>query len=120
MKRNKHLQVTGDIKDRGKTKWQGLMLPEHQQLIQEWYEEDDQIAKPDLTEEDMQLIQEELELAMTRKCEVLIKSWKDNKIHYHQGTIEEMDSQSRTIVYDDPFGLSRLPVDEIVAVLMID
>ena len=119
-KLNKHLKVVGDLKDRGRIKWTAMMLPEHVEMIRDWYEEDKQVDKPDLDEDELQLLQEELLIAMKRKCEVKLKSWKDKKIHYHIGTIEEMDFQSRSIVYEDPFGMHRLPIDELVAIRMIN
>lgn len=120
MKINRHMKQIGDLKDRGTIKWQGMFLNEHREMLKEWYEEDNQDKKPELDDFDMQLIQEEIELAMKSKCTVRLKSWKDNKFHYHIGTIERVDTSSRTIFYDDPFGTHRLPFDEVVAVLMID
>lgn len=120
MKPNKHLKFKGDLKDRGLIKWRGMMLTEHVTLLNEWYDEDNQDQKPELDEFDLQLIQEEMELAMKSKCTVKIKSWKDKKYHFHIGTIEKMDLSSRSIVYADPYGEHRLPFDEIVGVLLID
>ena len=120
MKINKQMKQVGNIKDRGSTKWQGMFLTEHVQMLREWREEDKLVPKPDLDEWDLQYIQEELEIAMKRKCEVRIQSWKDGKYHYHKGTIEAMDINSKTVVYDDPFGLHRLPVEEITAINLLD
>lgn len=110
---NKHLKVRGELKDRGLIKWQGMMLTEHVQLLREWAEENKQDKKPDLDEFDMQLIQEELELALKRKCEVYLQSWRQGEFHYHRGIVVDIDVQSRTIKYEDPFGIHRLPVDEL-------
>lgn len=120
MKINKQMKQVGNIKDRGAIKWQGMFLTEHVQMLREWGEEDKKILKPGLNEWDLQAIQEELEIAMKRKCEVRIQSWKDDKFHYHKGTIEDMDFQSKTIVYEDPFGLHRLLVEEITAINLLD
>lgn len=120
MKINKHMKQVRDIKDRGNIKWQGMFLTEHVQMLREWKEEDNRIRKPELDEWDLRFIQEELELALKSKGEVRIQSWKDYKYHYHRGTIEGIDPQSRTIIYDDPFGLHRLPIDEIVAISSLE
>lgn len=64
MKVNKHMKQVGDIKDRGIIKWQGMMLTEHVEMIRAWYEENKHDVKPDLNEYDLQLLQEELVLAM--------------------------------------------------------
>ncbi|MDQ0427661.1 hypothetical protein QOZ98_000486 [Planomicrobium stackebrandtii] len=120
MKVNKHLKQVGNIKDRGVIKWQGMMLTEHVDLIRAWYEEDKQEAKPDLDEYDLQLLQEELILAAQRMCQVKMKSWKDKKFHYHIGIIQKLDGHTRSIVYKDPMGVHRLPMNELIGVWMID
>lgn len=120
MKINKQMKQVEDIKDRGAIKWQGMFLTEHVQMLRNWREEDKKIPKPDLNEWDLQAIQEELEIAMKRKCEIRIQSWKDDKFHYHKGTIEDIDFQSKTIVYDDPFVQQRLLVEEITAIDLQD
>lgn len=96
------------------------MLTEHVQFLREWYQEDDQEQRPDLNELDLYLIQEEMDLAMKRKCTVKIKSWKNKKFHYHIGTIEKMDAASRSIIYEDPYGQHHLPIAEIIRVMMVD
>lgn len=120
MKVNKHLKVQGDIKDRGVIKWQGLMLTEHVELIKAWYAEDKHDAKPELDEYDLQLLQEELVLAAQRKCLVKMKSWRDKKFHYHIGMIQDLNAHSRTIIYEDPEGVHRLPMNQLVGVWMIE
>lgn len=120
MKINKHLKVQGEIKDRGVIKWQGMMLTEHVELIRAWYEEDKYDAKPDLDESDLQLLQEELVLAAQRKCQVKMKSWKEKKFHYHIGVIQELNRHSRFIIYQDPSGLHRLSMEELVSVWLIE
>ena len=120
MKVNKHFKQVGDIKDSGAIKWQGMMLTEHVELIRAWYEEDKHDAKPDLDEYDLQLLQEELALAAQRRCQVKMKSWKDKKFHYHLGIIQQLDAHSRSIVYEDPTGVHRLPMNELVGVWMMD
>lgn len=120
MKRNKYLKTVGDIKDRGRIKWTALMLPEHVEMIREWYAKDEQVAKPDLNEFDLQLIQEEMDIALKRQCEVLIHSWKDGVIHEHRGTIEGIDARNRMLIYGDQVEKHRLPMDEVVSIVTVE
>lgn len=119
-KLNNQFKMHGEIKDRGNIKWQGLMLPEHIQMLREWYKEDDEVKRPELDEFDLQLIQEELDIAAKRKCEVLIETWRDKQIFKHRGVIERIDPAHRELVYESPFGMERLVLDEVVAVTLID
>lgn len=120
MKQNRHMKLQGDIKDRGMVKWQGMMLPEHNQLLRDWYAEDDQDKQPELTADDLELIQEEIETALTRRCEVKLKTWRGNKFHFHQGVIKEVHSERRLLVFEDPFSEYRIAAGEIVGVQMIE
>lgn len=120
MKRNKYLKTVGDIKDRGRIKWTALMLPEHVDMIREWYEKDEQVPKPDLNEFDLQLIQEEMEIALKRQCNVIIHSWKTGVIHTNRGIIQGIDARSRMLIYGDQFEKHRLPMDEVVSIVIVD
>lgn len=117
-KLNKHMKQVGDIKDRGTLKWQGMFLTEHVQMLREWREEDKKIPKPNLDEYDMQLINEEMDLALKRECNIIIHTWKDWKITRHHGKIAEINLKRRELILEDPFKSHRLSLDEIVSVNM--
>ncbi|ANU27791.1 YolD-like family protein [Planococcus versutus] len=120
MKRNKHLKVVGDIKDRGRIKWTALMLPEHVDMIREWYAKEELVAKPELTDDDLRLLQEELDIAFKRQCEVLIQSWKEGVIYEQRGTIRNLDTNNQVLVCVETNIKYRLPIDEVVGIFMID
>lgn len=120
MKRNKYLKTVGDIKDRGQIKWTALMLPEHVEMIREWYEKDKWVPKPELNEFDLQLIQEEMDIALKRQCSVIIHSWKAGVIYKNRGVIQGIDARSRMLVYGDQWEKHRLPLDEVVSIVIVD
>lgn len=113
---NRDRKIVGNVQDRGALKWTALMLPEHVRMLREWHEEDNRVPKPELEEFDLQQIEEEIDLAFKRKCEVLMKSWKDYKIIEHRGKIEQIELDARQVFYTNLSGRHRLAVDEIVAV----
>lgn len=110
----------GEVKDRGNMKWQGMFLTEHVNMMKAWREKDNQVEKPDLNDFDLQLIQEELEIAMKRRCTVKIQTWKDAKFFYHEGIVEDIDFRTKVIIYNDSVKNRRIPVDEIVSINMIE
>lgn len=120
MKINKHLKQVGNIKDRGKIKWQGMFLTEHVQALRELAEEGMRMPQPKLDEYDLQLIQEEMDIALKRRCNVIIHTWKDGKVVRHHGTIVNINQQSRFLTYEDPFKKRSLNIDEIVSINMVD
>ena len=71
---------------------------------------------PELSEWDLQSIQEEIEVAYKRKCQTLVRSWKNGKIMTQGGIIEVLDLRSESIVLDSLFGPERIPVSNIIGV----
>ncbi|WP_336822919.1 YolD-like family protein [Sporosarcina sp. USHLN248] len=114
------MQVDGDIKDRGRIKWTAMMLPEHLAELRDWYAEDEYTERSELTEWDLAVIQEEIEIAYKRKCETLIKTWRDNRIVENQGIIETIDLHNNAVLLADPYGDLRLLIEHIISVHCID
>lgn len=108
------------IKDRGMKKWQGLMLTEHVNMLKDWRKECESVKRPELGEWELDLIQEEIEIALRSKCQTHFKMWIDGNIIERQGTIEEIDFKSRIIKVQDPFGILRIDVTVIVSVNRLD
>lgn len=107
-------------RDRGKIKWTAMMLPEHISLLREWQAEDDYVKRPELTEWDLENIQDELERGLKMKCQTLIEIWYDGKITKYQGTIENIDLHTRRIELQDPFDVERIKFEDIVGVQIRD
>ena len=63
------------IRDRGNIKWTAMMLPEHIVELRNWMDKDHYIERPELSEWDLQSIQEEIEVSTNRKCQTLVKTW---------------------------------------------
>lgn len=103
-------------RDRGKIKWTALMLPEHVGLLREWQAEDDYVERPELSEWDLESIQEELERGLKMKCQTLVETWHDGKITGYLGTIESVDLHTRRVMLQDPFDLERIKFEDIVSV----
>ena len=97
-----------------------MLLTEHVQKLREWMDEDDYGERPLLGQFDLQLIQEEIELAYKSKCQVLIKTWNDGLLEKHQGTIEEIDFLLMSIVLNVSPGLERIFVKDVIGVQSIN
>lgn len=105
-----------NIRDRGTKKWTAMMLAEHLVELDKWMDKDHYDERPELSEWDLQSIQEEIEVSYKRKCQTLIKTWKDGKVMTCDGIIEVLDLKSECIMLDNPFGLERIPMSEIIGV----
>ncbi|HSJ38861.1 MAG TPA: hypothetical protein VK945_11680 [Planococcus sp. (in: firmicutes)] len=57
---------------------------------------------------------------IVKELSSLIETWKQKQLFNHRGIIERIDVSHRELVYESPFGMERLVLDEIVAVTLID
>ena len=108
--------MTGNIRDRGNIKWTAMMLPEHIIELRNWMDKEHYEERPELNEWDLQSIQEEIEVAYSRKCQTLVRTWKDGKIMTRGGIIEGIDLRTMIVMLDNPFGMERIPVSDIIDV----
>lgn len=107
-------------RDRGTKKWTAMMLPEHVAALKDWLDEDQYVEKPEFDDWELQLIQDEVEVAFKRKNVVLIRTWKEGKIKAFQGVIEKINLRTGHILLEDPFGTDRIQVTEIIGVQSMD
>ncbi|RNF40177.1 YolD-like family protein [Planococcus salinus] len=113
MKLNKHLTVKGQIKDRGRTKWTAMMLPEHVEMLREWQKEDRYHTKPELDDFDLEAIHEEIQLAYKRQCHIEIRVWRKNAQNF-TGVISKLDIQSKILHLSIGPRAQQLLFDEII------
>lgn len=107
-------------RDRGAIKWTSLFVPEHLARIREWYAEDDYMERPELDQFDWDNVQETLDAAYKRNCEAEVQTWEDGKIIYHQGKIREINIQAKVVLLEDPFGVDRIAISDIINVSCIN
>lgn len=103
-------------RDRGRIKWTAIMLPEHIQQLREWHAEDRYEERPELSEWDLEAIQDELNRALMMKCETTVKTWHDGKITSYMGSIESIDFHTRRIMLQDPFEIEKISFEDIISV----
>lgn len=107
-------------RDRGNIKWTAMMLPEHVAELRNWMGEDELTERPILNEWDLQLFQEEIEIAYKSKSSIRLTYWREGYLKRDYGTIISIDMSSRSLMLDDPFTTTRYAFDEITAVSVID
>ncbi len=108
------------IKDRGNIKWTAMMLPEHVKALEKWKQRDDYTERIELNEWDLQLIQDELELAYKRQCETIVKTWANGQVTEHRGVVERIDAIKMYLILVGSTGIRKLLVSTIINVQSID
>lgn len=106
---------------RRNVKWKtSMMLTEHVNLLRDYYQEVKKEPKPELTEHDLVLLSESIELAFNSKADTKIKRWADGRFVINRGTIENVDLKRRVIEIQDPFYLLSIKMDDITDVTIMD
>ena len=108
------------IQDRGNIKWTAMMLLEHVKMLRGWQEDNELTERPELDEFELTLLAEEIERAHKGKSDVKLTRWKDGRLIDDYGKIMTIDTPSKTIVLDDPFGTRRYDFADITAVSIIE
>lgn len=83
------------LKDRGKMKWNSLMLPEHVGKLREWVKEDSLVTKPNLDEQEYEKIQQIMEQAIHQNNHIAITYFENNQLHQFVGKIMNYDELTR-------------------------
>ncbi|MDX8046179.1 YolD-like family protein [Gracilibacillus sp. S3-1-1] len=78
------------IHDRGKRKWSSLMLPEHVEMLQQFYTNDTKKQKPILSEDDINDLEQTLQQAVITKQQVVITYYKNDTLYESIGTIHAL------------------------------
>lgn len=104
------------IRDRGNIKWTAMMLPEHLRELRKWQVEDDLVKRPDLSEWDLQQIQQEIDRAIRSRKLTEVQTWRDGILHRHIGVIVSADISSQRIRLDEGW----IVVAEIVSVNVLE
>jgi len=105
------------FKDRGLIKWDGLILPEHKKMLQEWRNSQDEIQeKPQLSEDQLEEINREIYKAMKQNYYIALSVYQNKRIKNVFGYIKKFESAHRHLIIDDGFfnKTSKVPLDDIV------
>lgn len=83
--------------DRGTIKWASLMLPEHVQMLNEMWKEDEYKEKPILDEQKIMEIDARLQCAVHNDLTVAIKFFENRSCHKAKGKILKIDSANKML-----------------------
>ena len=93
-------------RDRGTIKWNALMLPEHVKLLREWKQEDEEVKMPNLSEWELEDIQNEIMWAYDNKYRIIITYWSNKKLHVFEDRIIRIKSHERQLYFENHKALS--------------
>ncbi len=89
------------IKDRGTIKWNALMLPEHVELLRDWKNNDKLPPTPELSEWELEHIEQTISSAYTQKCSVQLFIHEEQQQYVDAGIITKLDCNARYLMLNN-------------------
>lgn len=87
-----------NFKDRGNKKWNSLMLVEHQKLLKKLKEDDKKQKKPELDQQQLNLINSKIKKAFNEKITIKIIFFANYQINSLKGKINKIEKNEKQIL----------------------
>ncbi|SPT98451.1 YolD-like protein [Lysinibacillus capsici] len=108
------------LHDRGNMKWTSMMLPEHLKLIKEWKREQFNDKKRELTEWELEEIEQTIQRAFKLQQLVRLTLWNNHKLHNEVGKVTATDTYKKELLLDTDLSIKRISFDEIQKASFVD
>lgn len=108
------------LNDRGSIKWTSLMLPEHLEEIKRWKKEQYYDKKRDLTEWELEEIEQTIQRAFKLQKVVKLTLWDHNKFQDQCGLITGTDVYKKQLLLETDLSIKRISFDLIQKAALVD
>jgi YolD-like protein len=105
------------VNDRGNIKWTSIMLPEHIQMLNDWYESENDVKKPIISEDKLEEMERTIQEAIQFKKKVGVFFHSAHRLQLIEGFIVGHGMGRLEIENED--GIDYLVPNEIVDVSII-
>ncbi|EIT84972.1 hypothetical protein A374_13035 [Fictibacillus macauensis ZFHKF-1] len=105
------------IRDRGAIKWTSLMLPEHVKQLRELDWNQSKKVKPELDEQQLELIEETICEAMEKNSDLCFTYFQKDNFHLIIGKVHIVDTYKRELrIVDFHDDVHRIKLDDLIDV----
>lgn len=108
------------LRDRGNMKWTAMMLPEHLVKIREWKQEQFYDKKRELTEWELEEIEQTIQRAFKMHTLVKLTLWDHNKFHNEIGVVTGADAYKKELLLETDTAIKRITFDKIQKASLVD
>lgn len=105
-----------DVSDRGTKKWAAMMMPEHIQMLQDIWQEDEKKEKPIIDEQQKEEFEMKLHLALKDYLTVSVTYYANYDYHTIKDKLNKIDSLNKTVNFDHD---GVLHFDDIIDVTIL-
>lgn len=103
-----------EVNDRGTIKWTSIMMPEHIQMLNKMWKEQDRKAKPMLDEQELEEINMKLQLAIHNNLFVVIKHYSDYDYKVAKGKLKKVDGMNNSLELDNDTKINLMDILDVV------
>lgn len=108
------------IRDRGNMKWTAMMLPEHLVEIKKWKQEQFYEKKRELTEWEIEEIEQTIQRAFKMRQIVKLTLWDNNNLHDKTGLVTGMDPIKKEMLLDTELSIKCIAFSDIQDAKLVD
>jgi len=108
------------LRDRGNMKWTSMMLPEHLVEIKKWKKEQYFDKKRELTEWELEEIEQTIQRAFKMRKLIKLTLWDHNKLHDEIGKITGTDLYRKELLLDAELSIKRIQFEKIQKASLVD
>ncbi|MGE7923219.1 YolD-like family protein [Viridibacillus arvi] len=101
------------IRDRGSVKWVSMMLPEHVQQIRAWKHESEEELPNELTEWELEELQQTIQFAYDQKLIVTLKTMVEHNLSHYTGIITVLKTSTRELSLETDTTIRHIPLNAI-------
>lgn len=108
------------LHDRGNMKWTSLMLSEHLVQLKEWKKEQYYDKKRDLTDWEIEEIEQTIQRAFKLSKLVRLTLWDNCKLHDEIGKVTGTDAYKKQLLLETNLSIKRISFDLILKASLVD
>lgn len=108
------------LHDRGSMKWTAMMLPEHLDEIRKWKQEQYHDKKRELTEWELEEIEQTIQRAFKLSKLVRLTLWDNHKLHDEVGKVTGADTYKKELLLETDLSIKRITFDQIQNASLVD
>ncbi|MGE6604490.1 YolD-like family protein [Lysinibacillus fusiformis] len=108
------------LHERGNKKWTSLMLAEHLVQVKEWKKEQYYDKKRDLTEWELEEIEQTVQQAFKLQKLIKLTLWEHHKLHDLVGLVTGADAYKKELLLETDLSIKRISFELIQKASLVD
>jgi len=105
-----------EVYDRGNIKWTSLMLPEHNQILEELWNENEKKEKPIVDEQELEEMNMKIQLAIHQDLPVKITYFSEHEYKVIEGKLKQINTMENYLQLSD---FTKIKLEDVLDVEVV-